>query len=267
LLADQCTRHIWIAVVWGSTFITDATKSLQHQWMDTRTAAMVLDIAMAADRLGIAYGVQPPNYSRSSWNKPAGVTTWREWVLYLGQWPRDVQAESDRRFVGMTDGMGHVVLPGGTRWKGNTAEQQHPMPAEPYGLNVFMSAMLADALLRADREYGCTVCRDVAVASAAVVQQKFHTTRLTLPYLTAAAPAGGTFTGTNQDYDLNNFWPGPLLQMHALTGEAWMRDIAIGLLANSRLGAWDWRFKQAQQLGSATFPQTSEALLAGLRWR
>jgi hypothetical protein len=266
-LADECLRHLHIAAVWGSGFITAATKSLEHQWMDTRTAAMVMDVAMCCDRLGIAYGTVPANYSRSQWNKPAGVSSWGEWVLYLGQWIADVQAESDRRFAGQTDAAGNAVLPGGTRWKGNSATAQQTTPPEPWALALFSSAMLADALLRADREYGCVQCRQVAIALAPVVQQQYDPQRQALPYLTAPAPAGGRFTGTNQDYDLNNFWVGPLLIMHGLTGEAWMRDIAIGLMANSRLGAWEWRFKQAQQLGSATFPQTGEAILAGLSWR
>ncbi len=52
--------------------------------------------------------------------------------------------------------------------------------------------------------------------------------------------------------------------MYQLTGEAWMRETAVDLLDASRNGAWTWRFKQAQELGSATDPQSAQAWLTSI---
>jgi hypothetical protein len=168
----------------------------------------------------------------------------------------------------MTDPHGAPILFGNIRWGAAGWLCQTPPCTnfkEPYPFKPFMDAMTVNALLRAYLQHGSMVSRDNAIEMAAGIKQHYDPTRRTLPYVSHATSNATHFYYTNTDYVLNNFWVRPLLEMYDYTGQAWMRDTALGLLSQSLNTSWTWRFKMSQQLGSATEPQSAQALLAGVR--
>jgi hypothetical protein len=231
--------------------------------MESRIIALVLETALAADRIGIPYR-QNADYPVGNFF-PAGVASWRQWVEWVDRFVDRVQDSSFVHFGGMIDNANQPILFGNIRYRAHGNPPAGVTLAPPYPILFFEEAMLANALLRAWRQIGCTSCRDHAIEMTVGVKQHYDSNRKVLPYMSHATSWGTRFTGTDQDYDLNTFWARPLLEMYSITGEAWMRQTAIDLLEASRRGAWLWRFKQAQQLGAATEPQSAHALLAGVR--
>jgi hypothetical protein len=273
LLAEQCRQFIQVASAWLSNNLTPAQENLDHHWMDTRTIALAIDAALSAQRVGWdfhARGAASYNRYAQSQYMPAGVTSWETWIEYVNGFIDRMQAATMERFGGQTDPNGFAILPGNIRYgqSGDWRCQLQPCQAyrEPYPFKPFMDAMTANALLRAWHQHASDASKQNAIEMATGIHQHYDVRRRTLPYSSHGTSAARYFYANPTDFVLNNYWVRPLLEMYGITGEIWMRDVAIGLLQQSLNADWTWRFKQSQQLASATEPQSAQALLAGVRY-
>lgn len=271
ILARQAREYLQVTSAWLSNNLTPAQENLDHHWMDTRTIALAIEAALAAQRVGWAFGATGAasyNPHAQTQYKPAGVNSWESWIAYVNGFIDRMQAKSQARFGAMTDPNGFPILAGNIRYgqSGDWACSNMPCTAyrEPYPFKPFMDGMTANALLRAWRQQGSTASRDNAIEMAVGIQQHYSTARRTLPYSSHGTSAARYFYNDATDYVLNNFWARPLIEMWTLTGQQWMYDAGTGLLAQSLSADWVWRFKMSQQLGSATEPQSAQAWLAGV---
>ncbi len=260
-LAGECRDYLWIASLWLTRHLTKDKENLSHQWMDERIIALAIETALTADRIGIPYGEKNPIRPDLAPFVPEGVTTWKGWIGYINGFVDRMQAATMEQFGSRPDPNGQPILAGNLRYGANGGWKSVAAYVKPYPILFFEEAMLANALLRAGRQYDDPASRANAIEMTAGVHEFYNAARHCLPYRSH----GPGSAPQKQDYDLNNFWVRPLLEMYQLTGEAWMRQTALELLGASRNGAWLWRMKQAQELGSATEPQAAQALLAGLR--
>ena len=258
-LATQCRTYLHSTANWLTTHLTSVQENLDHHWMDERIIALALELALAADRLGIPYA-KTIGTTTGSW--PAGITSWRGYVeTHIAGFVQRMQDKTFARWGGTDDPTGKPILAGNIRYGQNGGWQCSAMPCtnyvQPYPILFFEDAMLANALLRAWHQIGCTQCRDEAIAMANGVVEHFNGSLL--PYR-----SHGNNMWTDAD-DLDGFWIRPLLEIGTLTNDAKYRQIALTLAQSAHRGAWSWRMKQAQQLGAATEPQSGPAWLAGIR--
>ena len=272
ILARQAREYIQVTSAWLSNNLTPAQENLDHHWMDTRTIALAIEAALAAQRVGWTFsatGASSYNKYVQTQYKPAGVNSWETWIGYVNGFIDRMQDATMTRFGGMNDPNGFPIIFGNIRYgqSGDWLCQSPPCTAyrTPYPFKPFMDAMTVNALLKAYRQQGSVHSQDNAIEMTAGIKQHYDPVRRTLPYSSHGTSAAMYFYMTNTDYVLNNFWVRPLLEMYDYTGQAWMRDTALGLLSQSLNTDWLWRFKQAQQLASATEPQSAQALLAGVR--
>jgi hypothetical protein len=281
LLATQCRQFLQVASAWLSTITAPAYKALNHHWMDSRPIALAIEAALAAERVGWAFtatgspGYNPHNQTQY---KPAGVTSWATYLAHVNSFIDAVQAASVAQFGGQADRAGHTI-PAVAANLHYAVSADWTDPAQfvvPYPWKPFMDAMVANALLKAYRQHASAASLQNAVELAVGALVKYDQaakSRKALPYSSDGAGPSVYFYDNDTDYALNNFWPRPLLELYQETGTAAYRDVAVGLLEASCNGGggvanannnWLWRFKQAQQLASATEPQSAQALLAGV---
>ncbi len=170
--------------------------------MDERIIAITLDVAMSADRMGIPYGEK---YANLAPFQPAGVHSWKDWVEYIAGYVKRMQDATCARWCGQNDPLGKPIVYGNIRYGINGGWTSVSQYVQPYPILFFEDAMLADALLRAWRQYGCTACRDRAIEMTAGVKEHFDPAQHALPYRSHGSNMW------NSVHDLDNFWVRPLL--------------------------------------------------------
>lgn len=283
-IASHARSALHLGANWLSYHIKNDTTVVTHQWIDERITALALELAMAADRVGITFGTTIGGFGinqigAAGSDSPfsSNPTSWSDYIEHINDEFIDVlQADTVSRFGTGNDPNGVPMRDGTIRCYSSC---EYGPFTSPYPFLPFMTGMLMNALLRAYRQYGSTTSLANMLALSVGVRDHFHATRHCWPYQ-SHKPSGGTgFSGDDQDFIRNNYMVRPLYEAGPYPGGgAWMATMAVEAIAATGAvwplppsggseptwNPWTYTLKQGQQLGGATQPQSVHALMAGL---